>query len=176
VVPSANVQALSLSLLVGCSEGASEDLQASTGEAEDEFRGGAVRVCAGCKYKSQVSYTGLPTGTITSAQMEVKVTHSGACPQSDKPANCTEVMTYNVLCKLGTASSITVHFFIDASSTNTSHQAKITVVKSGNTTTHTGTVNQSSNVTGGAAPPTTTMPTPCSPPTLDPYTTFPAVE
>jgi len=126
-------------------------------------------------YKSQVQFTGLPTGTITSAQMEVKVTHSGACPQSGKPTNCTEVMTYNVLCKLGTASSITVPFFIDASPTIRTHQAKIIVVKAGNTTTHTGTVNMSSNVTGGAAPPSS-MPTPCPPPTLNPYDPFPAVE
>jgi hypothetical protein len=138
--------------------------------------GTPVRACTGCKYKSQVSFTNLPTGTITSAQMEVKVKHSGACPQSDKPANCTEVMTYDVLCKLGTASAITVPFFIDASPTIRTHTAKITVVKSGNTTVHTGTVNMTSNVDGGGPPPTTTMPTPCSPPALNPYDPFPNIE
>lgn len=134
-----------------------------------------TRTCTGCKYKSQVQFTELPTGSITSAQMEVKVTHSGACPQSDKPANCTEVMTYNVLCKLGTASSITVPFFIDAADTNGTRQAELTVVKAGKATTHTGVVNMTSNVNGGASPPSS-IPTPCSPPALDPYNPFPAVE
>lgn len=140
--------------------------------------GGSVRVCTGCKYKSQVSFTSLPTGSnITAAQMEVKVTHSGACPQSDKPANCTEVMTYNVKCMLGTATAITVPFFIDAAPTNRSHQARIFVTKGGTTTTHTGTVNLTSNVDGGSGPPPTAlMPVPCPPPGLNPYDPFPNVE
>lgn len=139
--------------------------------------GGAIRVCSGCKYKSSVAFSGLPTGTITSAQVTVKVKHSGACPQSDKPANCTEVMVYDVKCKLGTASSINVPFFIDAASTNRTHTATLVVVKSGVTTTHAGSIDFSSNVDGGPpGPPPSSIPTPCPPPAMNPYNPFPAIE
>lgn len=144
-------------------------------DEDDEVRGGAVRVCSGCTYKSKVDFSGLPTSGITSATMEVKVTHSGACPQSGYPNNCTEVLQYNVLCKLGASSSLSIPFFIDAATSNTSHSAKIVVV-TGSTTSHTGSVDQSSNVTGGAAPPSS-IPTPCPTPYLDPYsTTVPTVQ
>jgi hypothetical protein len=138
-----------------------------------------TRICgSACTYKSQVSFSGVPTAPLTSAIMEVKVTHSGACPQSNGPTNCTEVMTYDVACKLtsGSGGSITVPFFIDAARTNTSHEAKVTVVKAGVTTVHTGTVNMSSNVPGNAPPPSASMPTPCPPPTLNPYNPFPAIQ
>lgn len=137
--------------------------------------GGAVRVCTGCKYKSQVNFSGLPTGTISSAQMRITVKHAGACPQSAFPDNCTEELIYNVKCKLGSSSNVTIPFFIDAATTVTSHTAKITAVKAGVTSEHTGTVNMSSNVTGGGPPPSS-MPTPCPPPSLNPYsTTVPTV-
>lgn len=138
--------------------------------------GGAIRTCTGCTYRPTVSFSGLPTGTITTATMEVKVKHSGACPQSGFPSNCTEVLTYDVKCKLGTSSSVEIPFFIDASSTIRTQTAKITVKQGVVTTTHTGTVDFNSSVTGGGAPPSS-MPTPCPPPTLDPYsTTVPKVE
>lgn len=152
-----------------------DDVEDAGLEEEDdaEDRGGTARVCTGCKYKSTVTFSGLPTGTLTSAQMEVTVKHSGTCPQSG-PTDCTEKLVYNVVCQLGTSSSKTFPFFIDAASTVTSHTAKITVVKAGTTTTHTGTVDLSSNVTGGAAPPSS-IPTPCAPPTIDPYTNLPTL-
>jgi hypothetical protein len=136
--------------------------------------GGAARLCAGCKYKSTVTFSGLPTGTLTSATMVTTVKHSGACPQTAGTTNCTETYTYDIKCKLGTSSSLTTPFFIDAASTVTTHTAKITVVKSGVTTVHVGTVDLNSNVNGGAAPPST-MPTPCPPPTLDPYSNLPTL-
>ena len=77
-------------------------------------------------------------------------------------------------CQLGTSSTATFPFFIDAASANTTHTAKITVVKSGVTTTHTGAVDLSSNVTGGGAPPSS-IPTPCAPPTIDPYVDLPTL-
>jgi len=163
---------------LACALSLSVALFAACGEVDDDaqdFRVSPSRACTGCKYKSQVSFSSLPTGTITSAQVEVKVTHDGPCPQEDEDDDCTEVMTYDVLCKLGTASTITVPFFIDAPTNNRTHIAKLTVVKNGNTTVHTGSVNHSSDVTGGAAPPVS-IPTPCPPPSLDPYTTFPAIE
>jgi hypothetical protein len=137
--------------------------------------GTVPRACTGCKYKSTVTFSGLPTGTITSATMEITVKHPEACPQPSFPNKCTEKLTYDVKCKLGTSSTLTTPFFIDALSTVTTHTAKITVVKAGVTTVHTGTVDLSSNVAGGAAPPTTIIPTPCPPPALDPYTGLPTV-
>jgi hypothetical protein len=138
--------------------------------------GGGSRVCSGCTYKSKVSFSGLPTGTITTATMEVTVKHSGTCPQSGFPNNCTEVLTYDVKCKLGTARSVDIPFFIDAAPTIMTHTAKITVKKGIVTTTHAGTVDFNSNVTGGGAPPSS-MPTPCPTPYLDPYsTTIPTVQ
>lgn len=136
--------------------------------------GTVPRACTGCKYKSTVTFSGLPTGTITSATMEITVKHPEACPQSSFPNKCTEKLTYDVKCKLGTASTLTTPFFIDALSTVTTHTAKITVVKEGVTTVHTGTVDLNSNVNGGAAPPSS-IPTPCPPPALDPYTGLPTV-
>jgi hypothetical protein len=171
--------ALSLCSLVplsfACVADDSDGLDDATLEDEDdsEERGGILRSCPTCKYKSSVTFSGLPTGTLTSAQMEVTVKHSGTCPQSG-PTNCTEKLVYNVVCQLGTSSTKTFPFFIDAASTVTSHTAKITVVKAGTTTTHTGTVDLNSNVTGGAAPPSS-IPTPCAPPTIDPYTNLPTL-
>lgn len=138
--------------------------------------GGAVRVCDGCTYKSIVNFTDLPLGTVTSAKMEVKVTHSGVCPQAGHPNNCTEVLTYNVKCKIGTTQNLSIPFFIDAAPTIASHVAKIIITVGGTTTTHVGNVDLTSNVTGGGAPPSS-MPTPCPPPHLNPYsTTVPKVE
>lgn len=135
-----------------------------------------LRICTGCTYKSKVNFDGLPTGTITSAKMEVKVTHSGACPQSGFPANCTEVLTYDVKCKLGTSQSLSIPFFIDAAPTIMTHVAKIIVTVGTSPTTINGVVDLTSNVTGGQAPPTS-LPTPCPPPHLDPYsTTVPKVQ
>jgi hypothetical protein len=136
--------------------------------------GGILRSCPTCKYKSTVTFSGLPTGTITSATMEITVKHPEACPQPSFPNKCTEKLTYDVKCKLGTSSTLTTPFFIDALSTVRTHTAKITVVKEGVTTVHSGTVDLTSNVTGGSAPPSS-IPTPCPPPTLDPYTGLPTV-
>lgn len=139
--------------------------------------GGMTRNCTGCMYKSSVAFSSMPTGTITSAVMEVTVTHSGTCPQSGGPNNCTEIYTYDVKCKVGTSKDINVGFYLDAAASNTSHQAKITVVKGGTTYVRNGTVNMSSNATGGAAPPNPPMPQPCPPAVANPYVSpFPVVQ
>ena len=137
-----------------------------------------IRICTGCNYKSKVNFSDMPVGTITSAQMEVRVTHSGACPQSPgKPPNCTEVKVYDVKCKVGTQANIVVPFFLDAAPGVTNHSSKIIVVKDGVSSTHTGTVDLGSNVPGGAAPPggMPALPSPCPVAKPNPYNPFPAV-
>ena len=131
--------------------------------------GGVLRVCHTCQYKATVTFNDMPTGTINTANMRITVKHPASCPQPSFPNMCTEELIYNVKCKLGTARTIVVPFFIDALPSVTNHTAEITVVQPSGTTVHTGTINQTSNVNGGGPPPTS-MPTPCAPPTLNPYT------
>ena len=163
---------LPLACVVEESDG-SDDAALEDGDEDEDLRGVPLRICTGCSYKSSVNFAGLPTGTLTSASMEITVLHAGTCPQSG-PTNCKEKLVYNVQCQLGTSSTATFPFFIDAATTITSHTAKITVVKSGVTTTHTGAVQLSSNVTGGGAPPSS-IPTPCAPPTINPYVSLPTL-
>jgi len=128
------------------------------------------RGCAGCTYKT-ATFTTVPTGTVESASVKAMVKHVGSCPQGSFPADCTEILSYDVKCKLGTKSTITLPMLIDAASDNTNRSARLSVKLVGSPTP---TVINGTVETG---PGSSSLPaTPCAPPTIDPYTTLPDVQ
>lgn len=127
-----------------------------------------IRSCAGCKFR-MATVSGAPTSGIDTATLEVSVKHSGSCPQRGFPADCTEVLTYDVKCALGTTGGATVPFLIDAASSNRTRKAKLTVTLVGNPTPVT------PAVTVGTTDITPLPATACPPPTIDPYVTLPNI-
>ena len=127
-----------------------------------------IRVCTGCKFRMS-TVSGAPTSGIDTATLEVSVKHSGSCPQRGFPNDCTEVLTYDVKCALGTTGGATLPFLVDAASSNGTRKAKLTVKLVGNPTPIT------INGTVGTTDITTLPATSCPPPTIDPYVTLPNV-
>lgn len=127
-----------------------------------------IRTCTGCKYRMS-TVSGAPTSNIDTATLEVSVKHSGACPQRGFPSDCTEVLTYDVKCALGSSGSASLPFLVDAASSNGTRKAKLNVKLIGSSTT---TVI---NGTVGTTDISTLPATPCTPPTIDPYVTLPNI-
>jgi hypothetical protein len=127
-----------------------------------------VRICLGCTYKT-ATFSAVPTSNIESASLKVSVKHVGTCPQGTFPDNCTEVLTYNVQCSLG-STPLTLPMLIDAAPDNPNRSATLTVKVRGNANpvTINGVVASGSGV--GTLPST-----PCPPPVIDPYVTLPNV-
>jgi hypothetical protein len=157
---------MTLLLAPACADTGDEDEDYA--DSDIEFRPPPARVCTGCTFK-MATFSAVPTSGIVSASIKVLVTHSGACPQRLYPDNCTETLTYDVKCALGSSSMVTLPILIDAADSNNNRSATMTVkLSSGSTQTITGSLNTGSG--------TTTLPaTPCPPPTVDPYVTLPDV-
>jgi hypothetical protein len=127
------------------------------------------RGCGGCTYK-MASFTAVPTAAVESATLKASVKHVGACPQGTFPNDCTETISYEARCALGTTGTVTLPMLVDAAPTNPNRSAKLSVKLAGNPTP----VVITGTVLPGAG--STTLPaSPCPPPAIDPYVTLPNV-
>ncbi|HWB77283.1 MAG TPA: hypothetical protein VG755_20090 [Nannocystaceae bacterium] len=111
----------------------------------------------------------MPISGVASAQLKASIKHVGACPQPSFPSDCTETLTYETRCALGTTGTVTLPVLIDAAASNPNRSAKLSVTITGNPTpvVITGTMLP----TGSGTLPAT----PCAPPTINPYVTLPNV-